>query len=62
MNLDFLRPEVFDAIIIVNIIVGAGLAWRRFRRDIHGPLAEDAPPSTREQVERSTAGAPSDLS
>jgi len=62
VNLEFLTPEVFDAIIIVNIVVGVALAWRRFRRDITGPLPDDAPPSAREQFESSSAGAPSDRS
>ena len=45
--LDFLTPEVFDALIIVNLAVGLFLAGRRFRKDLKGPLPEDAPPSVR---------------
>ena len=60
MNLDFLTPDVFDALIIVNIVVGVVLAWRRFRRDINGPLPDDVPPSARDAFEPSQASAPPD--
>ncbi|MCY3917002.1 MAG: hypothetical protein OXG49_13400 [Chloroflexi bacterium] len=45
MYLEFLKPEVFDAIIIINIALGLLIAARRFRKDITGPLPEDAPSS-----------------
>lgn len=38
-----LTPEIFDALIIANIIIGLALAGRRFLRDIRGPLPIDAP-------------------
>ena len=47
MFLDFLTPEVFDAIIIMNIVLGLMIAARRFRQDISAPLPEDAPASAR---------------
>ncbi|MCY3832269.1 MAG: hypothetical protein OXG85_04580 [Chloroflexi bacterium] len=62
MNLNLLTPEVFDAIIIVNIMVGAALAWRRFRRDISAPLPDDAPPSARERFDSSPAEVPPEQS
>lgn len=43
MVLDFLQPEVFDALIIINIILGLLVAGRRFRQDLRGPLPADAP-------------------
>ncbi len=57
MSLEFLTPEIFDAIIIINIIVGVLIAARRFRRDVTGPLPEDAPPAARERFESTRAGA-----
>ncbi len=43
MFIEFLSPEVFDAIIIINIIVGLIIAGRRFRKDLSGPIPDDAP-------------------
>ncbi|MDE2777198.1 MAG: hypothetical protein OXI77_14810 [Chloroflexota bacterium] len=43
-----LTPEVFDALIVVNLVIGVFLAGRRFLRDIRGPLPEDAPYWARE--------------
>ncbi|MDE2748131.1 MAG: hypothetical protein OXI34_04115 [Chloroflexota bacterium] len=57
MSLEFLTPEIFDAIIIINIIVGVLIAARRFRKDVSGPLPEDAPPAARERFESSHEGA-----
>ena len=34
MYLEFLKPEVFDAIIVINIVLGLLLAARRFHKDI----------------------------
>lgn len=48
MHLDFLTPDVFNAIIIINIVVGLVIAGRRFRSDISGPLPDDAPQSARD--------------
>ncbi len=42
MFIEFLSPEVFDAIIIINIIVGLIIAGRRFRKDLSGPIPDDA--------------------
>lgn len=53
MYLEFLTPDVFDAIIIINIVLGLMIAARRFRKDITGPLPEDAPPSARDAYESS---------
>lgn len=36
-------PEIFDALIIANIIIGLALAGRRFLRDIRGIVSDDAP-------------------
>ena len=55
MTLDFLKPEVFDAIIILNIVAGLLVAGRRFRNDIRGPLPEDAPQSARDAMETGNA-------
>ena len=41
--MDFLTPEFFDALIIANVIIGLAIAGRRLRRDIRGPLPDDAP-------------------
>ena len=38
-----LAPEVFDALIVVNIVIGLLVAGRRFLKDIRGPLPADAP-------------------
>ncbi len=43
MFIDFLTPEVFDAIIITNILVGLLIASWRFKRDLDRPLPDDAP-------------------
>ena len=51
MYLEFLQPEVFDAIIIINIVFGLLIAARRFRKDINSPLPDDAPQSARERFE-----------
>jgi len=60
MYLEFLTPEVFDAIIIINIALGLLIAARRFRRDISGSLPEDAPASARAAQESSlSSSAPS---
>lgn len=45
MYLDFFTPDVFNAIISINIVVGLVIAGRRFRRDITVPPPDDAPQS-----------------
>lgn len=55
-----MRPEVFDAIIIVNIALGLLIAGRRFRRDIRGPLPEDAPHSFRDTMDFDATSASSE--
>lgn len=49
--MDFLTPEVFDALIITNIVVGVLIAGRKFYKDIRGPLPDDAPQWLREKSE-----------
>ena len=41
---------IFNAeeFIAINIVLGLVIAWRRFRRDISGPLPDDAPQSARD--------------
>ena len=41
--IEALTPEVFDALIGVNLVIGVFLAGRRFVRDIRSPLPDDAP-------------------
>lgn len=53
MYLEFLKPEVFDALIIINIVLGLLIAARRFRRDISGPMPVDAPASAHDAYESS---------
>lgn len=53
MYLAFLKPEVFDAIIIINIVFGLVIAGRRFLKEIRGPLPDDAPPSVHDACESS---------
>ena len=48
MFLDFLTPDLFNAIIVINIVLGLAIAGRRFRRDIGGPLTRDAPQSAQD--------------
>lgn len=36
-----MRPEVFDILIIGNIIVGLVLAGRRLVKDLRAPLSDD---------------------
>ncbi|MDE2638640.1 MAG: hypothetical protein OXI30_19920 [Chloroflexota bacterium] len=48
MFLEFPTPDVFNAIIVVNIVLGLAIAGRRFRRDISSPLPDDAPQSAQD--------------
>ncbi|MCY4063272.1 MAG: hypothetical protein OXG53_12950 [Chloroflexi bacterium] len=60
MYLEFLKPEVFDVIIVANIVIGLLIAARRFRKDITGPLPEDAPASARDSYESTLSPSSSD--
>ncbi len=51
MGIDFLSPQVFDAFIIINIVLGAALALRRFVKDLKRPLQGDAPVWAREGLD-----------
>ena len=53
--MDFLTPEVFDALIITNIVVGIIIVGRKFYRDITGPLPADAPRWMREKYDTSSS-------
>lgn len=52
--MDFLTPEVFDALILANIAVGLLIAGRKFYKDVTGPLPDDAPAWAREQYQSSS--------
>ncbi len=56
MFIEFLKPEIFDAIIIANIVLGLIVAVRRFRKDISGPLPADAPQSIRAAMAADSSG------
>ena len=43
-----MRPEVFDILIIGNIIVGLVLAGRRLVKDLRAPLSDDVSGETGE--------------
>lgn len=43
MFLEFMTPDVFDALVIVSVAISLAIAWRRFRGDLRKPLPEDAP-------------------
>lgn len=49
--MDFLTPQLFDILIIANILIGVSLAGRRLYKNITGPLPDDAPDWARQQVE-----------
>lgn len=49
MDLSFLTPEVFNVIIMVNLIVGVVLVVWRFTSDMRRPL--DPPPSQPEDAQ-----------
>ena len=53
--MDFLTPEVFDALIIANIVIGVLIAGRKFYKDVTGPLPDDAPRWLRENPEASSS-------
>ncbi len=62
MFIDFLTPEVFDAIIITNILVGLLIASWRFKRDLDRPLPDDAPEWTLARYEGSITSSSSSRS
>lgn len=51
--MDFFTPELFDALIITNILVGVLIAGRKFYKDVTGPLPDDAPRHLREEYNTS---------
>jgi len=51
--MEFFTPEVFDALIITNIIVGVLIAGRKFYKDVTGPLPDDAPRRLRDEYNSS---------
>jgi hypothetical protein len=61
--MESLTPEIFDLLVIINIVIGVSWAGRRFIRDLRGPLHEDAPDWARAAQQTPAAGrAPSDSS
>lgn len=57
MFLEFMTPEVFDALVIASVAISLALAWRRFRVDLRRPLPDDAPDWARARDESSGATA-----
>ena len=51
MFLEFMTPEVFDALVVASVAIGLAIAWRRFRSDLRKPLPEEAPEWTRSRYE-----------
>ena len=49
--IDWLTPQIFDLLVMVNIALGLALAGRRFVRDLRLPLPDDAPAWARERYE-----------
>ena len=43
MFLEFMTPDVFDALVAGSAVVGLVIAWRRFRADLRQPPPQDAP-------------------
>lgn len=37
MDLSFLTPEIFNMLVVLNLVVGGALAVWRFRRDVFAP-------------------------
>ncbi len=62
MFIEFLTPELFDALVIGNIVLGVLIAGRRFRKDIRGPLHEDAPAWARASFTSRLTGSSADAS
>lgn len=57
MFIDFLTPEVFDAVVIANIAIGLLIAGRRFARDLRRPLPDDAPDWARARLDETNSSA-----
>lgn len=55
MFLEFMTPEVFDALVIASVAIGLAIAWRRFRKDLRRPLPDDVPEWARTRYESSRA-------
>ena len=62
MFLEFMTPEVFDALVIASVAIGLALAWRRFRSDLRKPLPDDAPEWARSRNESTSEPSPSQRS
>lgn len=58
MYFEFLTPDVFNAIIIINIVIGLLIAGRRFRKDITGPPPDDAPQSAHDAFNAGLSSCP----
>ena len=54
MFVEFLTAEVFDFLVIGNIVIGLFLAGRRFRIDLRRPLPDEAPAWARSAYDSST--------
>ncbi len=50
-----LGPEFFDAMVIVNVVIGLAIAGRRFLHDIRGSLPKDAPAWAHERYNRDSS-------
>ena len=57
--MEFFTPEVFDALIITNIVVGVLIIGRKFYKDVTGPLPDDAPPQMRDDYNATFSSSPS---
>jgi hypothetical protein len=57
--MDFFTPEVFDALIITNIVVGVLIIGRKFYKDVTGPLPDDTPRWMREKYNPISSSSPS---
>jgi len=58
MSLEFLTPDVFDALVIASVVIGLAIAGRRFRLDLRKPPPDDAPEWARRRDESSRASSP----
>ena len=52
--MDSLTPEIFDLLVMVNIVIGVIIAGRRFLKDVRGPLPDDAPDWARASTHSAT--------
>ncbi len=60
--MELLTPQVFDAVVAINIVIGALIAYRRFVRDLRRPLPDDAPAWARQRYAGESASRSSDVS